>query len=120
MGDFPDPVDRTLHIHCRGQGSIPGLGTRSSHDTTKEPTCLKEDGRACMPQLRPSAAKHIINIRRKIKKHSLKDSPTAINGGLRCTQAVASELSGSGPSGFRAPATPQQRPPPPQHAHTTQ
>ena len=44
MGDFPgDPVDRIPHIHCRRQGSIPGLGARSSHGTTKEPTHLKED-----------------------------------------------------------------------------
>ena len=31
-GDFPgDPVVKTLPYHCRGEGSIPGQGTKISH-----------------------------------------------------------------------------------------
>ena len=36
-----------LHVH---------RVTWSLHATTKDPTCHNQDGRSCMPQLRPSAA----------------------------------------------------------------
>lgn len=33
-GDFPDsPVVKTLSFYCRGQGLIPGLGTKLQHAT---------------------------------------------------------------------------------------
>ena len=36
--DFPGgPVVKTLHFHCRGQGSIPGWGTKIPHDTVAWP-----------------------------------------------------------------------------------
>ena len=40
-----------------GPGSIPGMGIKSSHAATKDPTCCKEDGRSCKLQLRLGAAK---------------------------------------------------------------
>ena len=40
-----------------GPGSIPGMGIKSSHAATKDPTCHKEDGRSCKLQLRLGAAK---------------------------------------------------------------
>ena len=36
-GDFPGgPVVSTTHYHCRGKGSIPGLGTKILHATCVE------------------------------------------------------------------------------------
>ena len=46
-----------LHaLNAGGLGSIPGVGIKSSHAATKDPTCHKEDGRSCKLQLRLGAA----------------------------------------------------------------
>ena len=31
-----DPVDRTLHLHCRGEGLIPGQGTKITCDMAQK------------------------------------------------------------------------------------
>lgn len=57
------PVTKSLSPKCRGPGSImvrnwiPHAKTKELHTTTKEPACLKEDGRSLHVQLRPSTIK---------------------------------------------------------------
>ena len=46
------------HSQCRGQGLIPGQGTRSQRPQLRV-WCPNEDWRSQVPQLRPSEAKYI-------------------------------------------------------------
>ena len=52
-------VTKNLHSLCRGPGFDPWSGIWIPCASTKGSTCYNEDGRSCVPKLRPSTAKLI-------------------------------------------------------------
>ena len=76
----------TLCSNAGGSGSIAGQGAgapmplHSLSAATKHPTCQNEDGRSCMLQLRPGAAK---KINKNLKKEYMIDlMPRIISSNL--------------------------------------
>ena len=79
-----------LCSNAGGSGSIVGQAARSHmplnslHAATKHPTCQNEDGRSCMLQLRPGAAKKKIKIFKK--EYMIDLMPRIISSNLPCQQ----------------------------------